>query len=228
MTLDAQNPIPAMNDPAAAITQPQVPTSASEAAGAPDGAMPAIAVMAVSTRPARYRINDAAFTEMCDELGEELTSELPGLLEESPASRLASFADTAINDRIIEPVTGLQLDVYGDDSYDVSGYYVLVSNTVGTQRHMFLTSGWNELYLMAADTDPREAARDYLETICALANTVIDGLYPQRVAGAGAANMVTIELSDGSCSTWLLPDQQAEAAAAAITATCGAPDSQLC
>lgn len=228
MTIEAQNPIPAANTPAAAITRPQAPTGASGAAGALDDATPAVAMMAVGARPARYQINDAAFTAMCDELGELLTSELPGLLEESPASRLSSFADTAITDRIIEPVAGLQLDVYGDDSDDVSGYYVLVSNAIGNQRHIFLTTGWNELYLTTADADPRAAARDYLETICALANTVIDGLYPPRVAGAEATNMVTIELSDGSCATWLLSDQRADDAAAAIEAVCGPPDSLLC
>ncbi|MGD9622173.1 MAG: hypothetical protein AB7G47_19295 [Mycolicibacterium sp.] len=228
MSANAQEPATATNAPAAAITRPEAHTPGSGPGSAQDGAAPVLAVVAAGATPGRYRINDAAFETWCEERAEDLESELPGRLDEQPAGRLSSFADDAVNAGIVEPVSGLQLDVYGDDSYDVSGFYVMVSNIAGPQQHLFLTSGWNELYWLAEGTDPREAARDYLETICTLANTVIDGLYPQRVVGAGAANIVTIELSDGGCATWLLTDQRADAAAAAITVTCGPPDSQLC
>lgn len=230
MSTNAQEPITDSASRTDDITPSATPAAASGPTTTPDAAAPAVyAVLAGGARPAHFGINEAAFTRWCDDLGEQLESELPEPIEEHPAGRLSLFVDNAVREGVIEPVPGLQLDVYGDDSDDVSGFYVMLSNTGGTQQHLFITTGWNELYLGAEGTDPREVARDHLETVCHLANTVIDGLYPHRVTGADTAtNILTIEQSDGSCATWLLTDQRAELATEAITARCGPPDSQLC
>jgi len=185
VTTNAHSPTANADALPAAITPPTEPPAASGPPGPPDGAAPAFAVLATSARPARYRINETAFNTWCDELGEELETELPEPSAEQPAGRLASFADNAAEAGVIEPVTGLQLDVHGDDSYYDSGFYVMLSNTTGEQRCIYLTSGWNELYYQAEDTDPRESARDYLDTLCAVANTVLDRLHPHPEIDAG-------------------------------------------
>lgn len=210
-----------------AITPPPTLTGVSGPASASHDPPPAFAVLAVGARPARYRINDAAFDRWCDSVGDALEYELPEQRLELAGAAVGTLVDDAVHAGVIEGDQALQLDCYGDDDSEMSGFYVLLHNRGGEQKPIYLTSGWHEVLLADDDADPRTAAREHLETVCYLANTVIDGLYPQRVAGA-TATILTVETPEGSCATWILPECQADAVEALITNQCGPADSLRC
>ncbi len=210
-----------------AMTRGDTRSGGSVAGSAPQEPGMAFAILTVGTRPEPFRIDDAAFDAWCQDKGDELECDMPDWRSERPGADLSSMVLEACEHGVITGDRRLRLDCFGDDDTDGSGFYVMVRNRCGPQQWTHLTSGWNELEVAREGFDPRGQARDYLDTVCLLANEVIDGGYPQRVAGA-TANMLTLELSDGSCATWVLPDAEANVVAASIETQCGPPDSLRC
>lgn len=228
MTAPAERAATPADEPIATETCASRPSPAVGPAGGPEDPAVAFLVVAAGARPAPFRVNGSAFDEWCDSKGEELGFDVPDWHRDYPGLAFSDLIADAIASGVIEGSPGLDLVVFGDDDSDSSGYYVTLANATGRQRRIRLTSGWNELELARELTDARVVAREHVDTVCVIANGVIDGMAPQLVTGAPAGNMVSIEMSEGSCATWVLSDEQADAVMASIEALFGPPASLRC
>ena len=130
-------------------------------------------VVTAAGRPERYRIDEAAFEKWCAGHGEDLDCEIPDLLVEYAGAALSRLAYSALEAEVIVGSPDLRLDVNGDDDSDGPGFYVLLHNADLRTQRIWLTSNWNEVGRTPEGIAAAEAARYYLDEICAIANGII-------------------------------------------------------
>ncbi len=147
---------------------------------------PAFTVILTDAQPTLFSIDDEAFTRWCDAKGEELACEIPTRTNPRAGAALSDLFHNAKDAAVILGDNAFDLDVYGDDDEDVSGFYAVLKNNVGNQRLVGLTSGWTEVPRVEDATDARLGAREHLDEICTVANDVL-----RAVAGSPEATATT-------------------------------------
>lgn len=148
-------------------------------------AAPAFTVTLADARPTLFNVDEDAFTRWCDAKGEELACEIPTRTNPRAGAALSDLFYDAKEAAVILGDNAVELSVYGDDDEEVSGFYAVLKNTVGSQRLIGLTSGWTEVPRIDDATDARQAAREHLEEICTVANDVL------RAVGANPGTTAT-------------------------------------
>ncbi|MFN6548179.1 hypothetical protein [Mycolicibacterium nivoides] len=148
---------------------------------------PAFTVSHNAAQTTLFSIDATAFDRWSEAKGEELECMIPTRTDPHAAERLVELLNDAKNTGVIVGDKALELNVHWDDEEDVSGFYVVLNNTSGSQRLIGLTSGWTEVLRIETVTDAAACARDHLDEVCRVANTVLETLKtapPQRVDSA--------------------------------------------
>ncbi|KAA1250315.1 hypothetical protein F0Q45_10270 [Mycobacterium simiae] len=136
-------------------------------------ATPAFTVTLTATQTTLFNIDAAAFERWCAAKGEDLECEIPIWTMSDAGAALSEMFYDARKAGVIVGDAAFELNVYGDDDVEVSGFYCVLKNVSGSQRLIGLTSGWTEVLRITDATDAPECAREHLEEICRVANDVL-------------------------------------------------------
>lgn len=134
---------------------------------------PAFTVTLSATQITLFSIDDKAFDNWCEDKGEDLECDVPKWTEPTAGATLSQFFYEARQAGVIIGDANFDLQVNGDDDAEISGFYVILKNAGGDQRLIGLTSGWTEVARVEDGTDAPQSAREHLDEICNVANSVL-------------------------------------------------------
>lgn len=134
---------------------------------------PAFTVTLAAAQITLFSLDEAAFTRWCDAKGDELECDVPTRSNPSAGAALSDLFHSAKDAAVIIGDNAFELDVYGDDDDENSGFYAVLKNVTGGQRLVGLTSGWTEVPRVDDGDDARRSAREHLDEICTVANDVL-------------------------------------------------------
>jgi hypothetical protein len=155
------------------LTYGQILADHLNAVGGPEALSPGF-VVGTAAGLRQFAINEAAFDRWVAAKGDELEFEIPNRRDDSPGGRVADLFYEALQGAVVDGDPRIEVNVYGDDDWETSGYHVVVRNRSGDQCRVGITAGWTELpWVDKLDLSPRDQARAYLQDICGVANEVI-------------------------------------------------------
>lgn len=138
-------------------------------------------IVAADHRSTTFGIDDAAFEAWfaghgdADGAAAEPAEWLPDWSECGAGATLARVFGDARRHGVVTGDPDVELNIYGDDDGETSGFCVILSNRAGLQTALGLTSGWQEV-LHLDELPRRRQARAYLEEVCAIANFTLANL----------------------------------------------------
>lgn len=140
-------------------------------------------IVVTDHRPVTFQVVEEAFGRWIagkgDPDGADPPEWLPDWADGEAGARLTRLFLDAKCHGVIDGDPDIEVNVYGDDDGETSGFYVILSNRAGGQTALGLTSGWQEL-LHLDDLPPRRRVRAYLDEICTIVNFTLAKL---QVAG---------------------------------------------
>jgi len=134
---------------------------------------PAFTVSLTAPQVTLFSVDEAAFDRWCEAKADELECDVPQWTDPAAGAALSDFFHDAQQAGVIIGDAAFDLQVTGDDDAEVSGFYAVLKNASGDQRLIGLTSGWTEVLRVAAGTPARQGAREHLDEICNVANSVL-------------------------------------------------------
>lgn len=124
--------------------------------------------------PMSFSVDDDALQSWLRPIDpEELELSLPSNGSEYPSRDLSCLVCDAIDNGALTGDPRLQLAVYEGDDDESTGYYAVLRNATGDQRFIGITSGWTELDFADPTAPLVDQAREYLNAVCAVANTLL-------------------------------------------------------
>lgn len=136
-------------------------------------ATPAFTVTLTAAQITLFSIDDDAFDRWCEAKGDELEYDVPEWTEPTAGATLSQFFYEAQQAGVVIGDASFDLQVHGDDDAELSGFYAVLKNAGGDQRLVGLTSGWTEVARVEKGAGIRESAREHLDEICNVANSVL-------------------------------------------------------
>lgn len=121
-----------------------------------------------------FAINEEAFGRWCAEIDpDDADCLLPHRNNESPSSDLYRLITEAEEAGALTSDPRLELQVFGDEDADGSGFWVSVANRAPGHGTVALSAGWAQLHYTEQGTDFPTAARTQIEHVISQANSVL-------------------------------------------------------
>lgn len=135
-------------------------------------------MFAIASTPIRFTVDADAFARWVTDLEDPVFPALPDRSQQDPGGRLSDLAFSAIEAGVLRGDPQLSLWVQGSDDPNGSGFFVFLGNSDRQPDGVRVTSGWIDLWWHDENTDDSTRALDYLNSICAHANALLDKLTP--------------------------------------------------